>query len=463
MPSKIQLLLLIITAIIFGPCSLSAQTAPPPKPKVDELFRIIRHIPAFPGCEDQRRGPKRRQCEQDKLARFISDNLVYPEAAKRKRLEGTAVVRFYAEKDGTISPLGITENPGLGLGEEAMRLLHLMNRKGLRWTRPFRALFQLSIEFSLDKAHRGFVPSVLVLITEAVTWSYPANDTLLVTNNTFQSNMGPNGVPCFPGCETTWSPQERLRYTSDHLRTFFKANFHHQNASVYLGGEGDLVVRFIVERDGSISAVNVDQDPGGGVAAAAVRTIKRMIKEDMRWLPGKKGAVEVSIPISLIPKGMEIQLPRNTQAAVLAKKKTVGRSSSIPPRPRPKTEKPWLATNLKEPPLFPGCEGLGSFSEKQQCAAAKLEAFIQGNLRYPAKAVEYGTSGTALVSFIVEKDGGVSNARILHDPGAGTGKEALRMINLMNTKGLKYSPQKSGGRSVKVLYTLPVKFELNRD
>lgn len=449
---------------------------PPPPPVVEELFVVIRHVPGFSGCEDKVRGPLKKACQEKMLQRFIYDNLVYPELAKNKRMEGTAVVSFYVEKDGTVSSQKILKNPGMGMGEEAMRLIKLMKSKGLRWepgpsySRHYRTLFHLSIEFRLRQNEYIPTPPTLVQIWEAPdTYPYIA-DTISILNSAFRINRIPDLAPVFPGGDASSSPQEQQQYTSDQLRAYFKTNFKHQTADVHLGGKGNFVINFIVEKDGRISTVSVTRDPGGGVAAAAVRVVNQMINEDIRWLPGKKGnyktAAEISIPISLIPKGKGslVQVKRQPPGASV-RRKTQSSSVPAPPPPplpiTPEAKKQFsLATNMKDPPLFPGCEDLGSYSEKQQCAAAKLEEFLQGNLRFPEKALERGVEGIVLISFIVEKDGTVNNGRILHDLGMGTGKEALRLVQLLNTKGLKFSPQKSGGRAVRVMYTVPIRFEI---
>ncbi|MGB3548634.1 MAG: energy transducer TonB [Saprospiraceae bacterium] len=86
--------------------------------------------------------------------------------------------------------------------------------------------------------------------------------------------------------------------------------------------------------------------------------------------------------------------------------------------------------------------------------------YIYKNIKYPAIARENGVEGTAVVTFVVEKDGTVSDARVVRDPGAQTGDEALRVVKLMNTEKIKWTPGKQRGRPVRVQFNLPVKFKL---
>jgi protein TonB len=129
-----------------------------------------------------------------------------------------------------------------------------------------------------------------------------------------------------------------------------------------------------------------------------------------------------------------------------------------PPPPAPKVEE--IFKVVEEMPRFPGCEDLGSAAERKQCADKKMLEFIYKNIKYPAIARENGIEGTAVVTFVVEKDGSVTDARLLRDPKGGTGEEALRVVNLMNTEGIKWIPGKQRGRPVRVQFNLPVKFKL---
>ncbi|MBC6996444.1 TonB family protein [Neolewinella lacunae] len=129
-----------------------------------------------------------------------------------------------------------------------------------------------------------------------------------------------------------------------------------------------------------------------------------------------------------------------------------------PPPPAPKVDE--IFKVVEQMPLFPGCEDISSYADRKACADKKMLEFIYGNIKYPAIARENGVEGMAVVSFVVEKDGTVTDAKVVRNPGAKTGEEALRVVEMMNEKGLKWTPGKQGGRSVRVQFNLPVKFKL---
>ncbi len=129
-----------------------------------------------------------------------------------------------------------------------------------------------------------------------------------------------------------------------------------------------------------------------------------------------------------------------------------------PPPPAPKVEE--IFKVVEQMPMFPGCENISNAEEKKECAQKKLLEFIYGNIKYPAIARENGVEGMAVVSFVVEKDGSVTDAKVVRNPGAKTGEEALRVVELMNQQGIKWIPGQQGGRNVRVQFNLPVKFKL---
>jgi periplasmic protein TonB len=100
--------------------------------------------------------------------------------------------------------------------------------------------------------------------------------------------------------------------------------------------------------------------------------------------------------------------------------------------------------DIQKQPSFPGGE-------------AELFKYLAENIKYPALARENNLQGVVSLSFVVNKDGGISDVTILKDPvGGGCGKEAVRVVGSMP----KWSPGEANGNPVKVRYTLPVRFRL---
>ncbi len=127
-----------------------------------------------------------------------------------------------------------------------------------------------------------------------------------------------------------------------------------------------------------------------------------------------------------------------------------------PPPPPPKKEPEEIFKVVEEMPTFPGCESISDKAERKKCVDKKLLEFIYGNIKYPAIARENGVEGMVVITFVVEKDGSITDARIARDIGAGCGQEALRVVNMMP----KWNPGKQRGRPVRVQFNLPIRFKL---
>lgn len=85
-----------------------------------------------------------------------------------------------------------------------------------------------------------------------------------------------------------------------------------------------------------------------------------------------------------------------------------------------------------------------------------LVDYIQRTLKYPVIAQENGISGTVVVTFVVNKDGSVSDAKVLRGISDSLNDEALRVVNSLP----KWKPGMQGGRPVRVQYSVPITFRL---
>jgi protein TonB len=82
--------------------------------------------------------------------------------------------------------------------------------------------------------------------------------------------------------------------------------------------------------------------------------------------------------------------------------------------------------------------------------------FLQKNLRYPAPAREVNISGKVLISFIVEKDGQLSNIKVSRGLGYGLDEESVRVLKLAKP----WKPGIQNGHPVRVAYSIPFVFQL---
>jgi len=98
---------------------------------------------------------------------------------------------------------------------------------------------------------------------------------------------------------------------------------------------------------------------------------------------------------------------------------------------------------VEDMPEFPGGE-------------MALRAYIANAIKYPVIAQENGIQGKVYVTFVVGKDGKVSNATIARGVDPSIDKEALRVVNSLPA----WKPGKQRGKPVNVSYTVPINFVL---
>ena len=102
-----------------------------------------------------------------------------------------------------------------------------------------------------------------------------------------------------------------------------------------------------------------------------------------------------------------------------------------------------IFTIISEPPAYPGGE-----SERIH--------FIQKNIEYPKFARQNKIQGSVYVTFVVEKDGSLTNIKVLRGIGGGCDDEALRIVRAMP----KWIPGSKNGFPVRVQITMPVTYVL---
>lgn len=106
----------------------------------------------------------------------------------------------------------------------------------------------------------------------------------------------------------------------------------------------------------------------------------------------------------------------------------------------------------QEQQIFMVVEAMPEFPGGQNA----LNKYLSENIKYPQMAKESGIQGRVFVTFVVEKDGRVTDVRILRGIGGGCDEEAIRVVQNMP----RWTPGKQRGKPVRVQFNLPVKFTL---
>ena len=121
------------------------------------VYLAVDQMPRFPGCEQlDTTQVAKAKCAEQALLNFIYSNVNYPVDARMEGIEGTVVITFIVEKDGSTSNYSILRDIGGGCGEEALRVVSAMNEVGAVWIpgmqngKAVRTKFNLPIRFKLE-------------------------------------------------------------------------------------------------------------------------------------------------------------------------------------------------------------------------------------------------------------------------------------------------------------------------
>lgn len=144
------------------------------------------------------------------------------------------------------------------------------------------------------------------------------------------------------------------------------------------------------------------------------------------------------------------ELPDGTTGiATLQDKKGTQKTKEVAPPPPTATK----SATVNDSIVFQVVEEMPDFPGGQQA----LMQYLAKNVRYPTVAQENGKQGRVIVSFIVRKDGSITDIKTERGVDPYLDKEAERVISTMP----KWKPGKQRGQNVNVQFTVPVTFRLS--
>ena len=115
---------------------------------------------------------------------------------------------------------------------------------------------------------------------------------------------------------------------------------------------------------------------------------------------------------------------------------------------------------FEEAPEEEAADEIFQFVEDQPTPTGGIKAFyayVGKHMKYPAQARRMGIEGKVYVTFVVGKDGALTDVQVLKGIGAGCDEEAIRVLS----GAPKWKPGKQRGRPVRVRMQLPIIFKLN--
>ena len=216
--------------------------------------------------------------------KYLMENLRYPTIAQRKGIEGTVIVAFVVNTDGTTTDIQILRSVGGGCDEEVIRIVKGSPKwtPGMQRGTPVRTRMRLPLRFMLG----GTDPS-----RDSTEVSLNAVPLPSATDGQDSSQEG--AALFFDVVDTPPSPVGGFEAWSRHL----SENLTYPTSARMKGIQGTVLVSFIVNTDGTIEGIELVQGIGGGCDEEAIR----IIKSSPSWTPGmvkgKAVRTRMKIPI----------------------------------------------------------------------------------------------------------------------------------------------------------------------
>ena len=367
--------------------------------------------------------------------KHIMKNIKYPASARKDEITGFVLANFII-KEKKVMNVQIGKSVRNDLDQEVIRALSLFTSD----MNVPNDNYSVAISFNLIGAEgqtniveevsgENFIGQITVTAMRpdnlnvedfkadaSPKKSLQLQEVLISNDNTIKEFSSVDVLPEFPGGLETWS-------------NYLQGNLKYPKLAKDNKVTGRVIVSFIVEKDGSLSEIKVLRGLGAGLDEEAVRVLKASPK----WRPGIQDGKAVRVAYTM---PIFFQLANN------------------PPSPgntdADKTAQRTLPADVKD---FASVKTLPEFSG----GMAGWGKYLSENLKYPEQAKKDSISGRVIVGFIVEKDGTLSDIKVLRGIGGGLDEEAVRV--------LKNSPKWQPGRIldgslVRVAYTMPIFFNL---
>jgi TonB family protein len=363
----------------------SGVVAPEPATR-EEVFLMVEQSPEFPGGLEA-------------LYKYIGENLHYPAVARENGIQGKVTIRFVIEKTGAVSEVEVLRGFDAACDAEAVRVIKSLPKfkPGKHGGRTVRVFYTIPLSFKLQTEESKEPQQTFAEFSKNAIDKKEAEK-----KDSDEVFVSVEQAPEFPG-----GMQNLYRYIGNHLRYPVQARDK--------GIQGETSIRFVIEKDGSVSDVIILCGFQLDCDLEAARVITNLPKFTPGMQDEKPVRVSYTIPITF--------------------KLGEGQSNTPP-----------IFTEVEKDPEFPG-------------GIEALFAYISTNTQYPPVAVKDKIQGKTTILCVIEQDGTVSEVAILQGFDTDCDAEAMRVIKSLP----KFTPAKIEGKSVRVYYTIPITFKLNNE
>lgn len=286
------------------------------------LGNDVDEMPLFPGCEEITDKEEQRKCSDKKLLTFIYSQIKYPAAARKAGIQGRVIVKYTVLKDGTVANARIEKEIGGGCGEAALKVIKALPKMipGIKDGKAVGVEMLIPVQFKLD----GGAKQTQKQAVEKVKTEKAANSSeeITVIGFTPKSKKSTDGVvfnvveemPRFKNedCEKMVGQLDRKKCAESEMLQFIYTNIKYPSAARDAGIQGRAIIKFTVQKDGSVADAKILRNPGGGCGEEAQRVVNSM----PNFVPGKQKGKAVNVHYTL-PVSFKLAGPKTKSGVKL--------------------------------------------------------------------------------------------------------------------------------------------------
>ncbi len=217
---------------------------------------------------------------------------------------------------------------------------------------------------------------------------------------------------------------------------FIKENLKYPAICIEQGIQARVLVSFTVEKDGSLSDIKTLRSPDPNLTKEAERIVGLMPK----WKPARQGNKTVRSKYILpVIFRLNADEPQKTDTV----KTDIAMNNGTPDAPE----------NDNDDRIFDVVETEAQFPGGD----AECMKWLNSHVKYPQTCIEQGIEGRVSVSFIVDKDGSITDVKVVRSPNPALANEMVRLVTSMP----KWIPAKQGNKIVRSRFIQSMMFSLH--
>ncbi len=406
---------------------------------------------------------------------FLAKNVHYPAIDKEKKVEGKVYVAFVVERDGSVTDVRIRHSPSETLAAEAMRVIKLSPKwePAKQNGKTVRTELTAPVNFYLDKktaAEKLKTTPVFIVSAKEPGVKVKFPPPVVKPDKPGAEPPPPPAAPGKPGVKfpppivvpdkifTSVDVQPEFPGGQVAFSEFLTKNIHYPAVDKNNNVQGKVFVTFVVQLNGLVTDAQIAHAPSATLGIEALR----VISQSPRWIPGKKDgkpvSVKYTVPVNFsLGDGAPPPSPPDEKGNPGDK---VVRVVDVPLSKKPGEnavrvfDVPLSKTKLSDNPnaVYSAVDVNPEFPDGEP----GFGKFLQKNIRYPLDDKKNKVQGKVYATFVVEKDGSLTDIKIVRTPSPTLGEEVLRVMKLSP----KWIPGKLKGEPARVQYTVPVNFSL---